>query len=163
MLADTHDTALYFFRPLCRALCLGALAGLCTSAACSDRSRGEQTCYPEALEWELDFNGFPTGFCTWASNEAPVDDAPTDGSVRGVDGFIYCFEPEEGQICDACPAEETDALLREQFEKECGKPVQYFKRACYHPNPDADGRPQCCYSALIGPLCDPHEERPPGG
>ena len=161
MLADTHDTHAhprYFFPLLCRALCLGALAGLATSAACNDRSTGDQACYPEDREWELDFNGWPTGFCQWERNFAH-DDIPTDGSVGGTDVFIYCFEPEEGQICDACPAEETDALLREQFEMRCGKEVTYFKRACYNPNPDEEGRPQCCYKALIGPLCDPHEDR----
>ena len=133
---------------------LGALGiGGGLGLACSDRTTELVGCYPEGREWERDpSNGWPLGVCEWSKNDIP-DDFPTDGSIDGYSAITHCFTLEEGQVCDACPADETDALLREVYAEQCGNEISYFRRGCYNPAPEEDGKPRCCYTALIGPVC----------
>lgn len=130
------------------ALVLGSIGGHGT-IACNDRVPEPQACYPEAIDWELDHLGYPRGWCQWPDGEVP-DDAPP---MVNLQRFVHCFDLEEGQACDACPAEETDELLREEFAASCGYEGTYFARGCYWLKEGDDGQPRCCYMALIGPAC----------
>jgi len=140
-----------------RALCVALFAGLMSAVAapaCNDRASTSDACYPENRSWERDSFGVPLGFCQWERGDPAVKDhIPADSDVNGSDSYSFCFTPEEGKTCNACPAEETDALLRDEFERECGVPVQYFQRGCYTSSTDGDGKEKCCYKALIAPLC----------
>lgn len=129
--------------------------------ACNDPAMEPQACYPEDREWPNDGAPYfhPLGFCQWSYEELSrgpdgrpkaLPDAPPNMELNVV---VHCFDLSDGEICNACPAEETDALLLEEFEAKCGYEATYFQRGCYLPTEGDDGRPRCCYKALIGPAC----------
>lgn len=127
--------------------------------SCNDRTPEPRTCYPEGQDWEVDEFGYAAGWCLW-----PVEDFQwgADGSPPpalpdappGVQLFpqVHCFDLEDSQACDACPVEETDALLRADFEERCGYEATYFKRGCYELS-EGEGARRCCYKAMVGPAC----------
>jgi hypothetical protein len=145
------------------ALVVGLVGGhMVTVTACSDRTTEPAACYPEGLEWEDEGPPyhFSLGWCQWPREDfqwgpdgnppKALPDAPPDVQLRPQS---YCFDLEDGEACDACPAEETDALLRERFEERCGYESTYFSRGCYELGEDEEGRPRCCYKAIMGPAC----------
>jgi hypothetical protein len=142
------------------ALLLGLSVGQLVSA-CNNRTE-PRACYPEDREWETGGppNYAPLGFCQWSyeDHQWGADGSPPKAFPDAPPGIqlasqVYCFELEDGDACDACPAEETDALLKQKFEEECGYESTYFKRGCYDLTEDEEGRPLCCYKAKMGPAC----------
>ena len=137
------------------------LAGSHLASACSDRAERE-ACYPEDREWGTDGPPLhtPLGFCQWSNEEmrpgrdgSPPPAFPDLPARLQLAPIGYCFELAEGEACDACPAEETDALLKEAFAEKCGYESTYFARGCHDITEDEEGRSLCCYQALAGPAC----------
>lgn len=142
-------------------LLLGLLGGLLASA-CNDRVPEPEACYPEDREWGNDGPPLflPLGFCEWSKAELQggVDGSPPPAFPDAPPGIqlapqVHCFELEDGQTCNACPAEETDALLEQKFEEKCGYRSTYFKRGCLELSEGDGAHPRCCYKAMIGPAC----------
>lgn len=129
----------------------GCVVGLAVASlpSCGPDEEGLNGCYPEEVYPPM-YDGpvnISEGYCTWKRSEIPTDYA-ADG--EGGDDFQVCVDLEAGQACDACPAAETDDLIRRTYETQCGKELLGFRRGCVVQRDDG----RCCYKALVSPPCD---------
>ncbi len=119
-------------------------------SSCNGQEPHDEPCYPPLSEREL-VQGVTQTLCfDYEGEHAPGARLPSPvGLPEDVyfEEFIYCFELTPGQACDACPAEDTEQLMREAYvaAKECEPPVADAVGECSHRYQTDDGYyAECC-------------------